>query len=361
MPEVPAVYVVSTSQLSGKTALCLGLSVKFKSLGLKVGYFKPIGTRAEEKPEDDDAILMKQVLGLNEPLETICPLRLRRNFLEEYSKIGMAKVREKIFSAYQEACRGKDVMLVEGPGNPSVGSFAKIPPSALALELQVPIVLVSRVESDADVDRILYQKLCIGESGASLLGVVLTQVKRQIIERVKAFFGLLLSNAGIDLLGITPEVLALTAPTVRDVYEHMGGEFLANMNKLENMIEDVYVGSMTLESGLRYFRRSANKAVILGGDRTDLAIAALDTGASLLVLTGGIYPDIQVLNKAEMTGTPILMVPHDTFTTVREFEKVSGHIKPQNKKKIEIAEKLVDENVRWKEILEMATRHHSQQ
>ena len=53
-------------------------------------------------------------------------------------------------------------------------------------------------------------------------------------------------------------------------------------------------------------------AVILGGGRTDLAIAALDTGASLLVLTGGIYPHVQVLNKAEMTGTPILMVPHDT-------------------------------------------------
>jgi len=62
---------------------------------------------------------------------------------------------------------------------------------------------------------------------------------------------------------------------------------------------------------LRYFRRSVNKAVILGGDRTDLAIAALDTGASLLVLTGGIYPDVQVLNRAEVTGTPILMVPHE--------------------------------------------------
>jgi len=358
MPEVPAVYVVSTSQLSGKTALCLGLAVKFQSLGRKVGYFKPIGIRAEERPEDDDAILMKQTLGLNEPLETICPVRLRRNFLEEYSKIGTAKVQEKIFSAYKEACKGKDVMLVEGPGSPSVGSFAKVPPSALALELQMPIVLVSKADSDASIDSVLYQKLCIGESGANLLGVVLTQVRRQIIERVKAFFGPLLKNAGIDVLGIVPEVLALTAPTVRDVYEHMGGEFLANMNKLENMIEDVYVGSMTLESGLRYFRRSINKAVILGGDRTDLAIAALDTGASLLVLTGGIYPDIQVLNKAEMTGTPILMVPHDTFTTVKEFEKVSGHINPQNKKKIEVAETLVEENVRWKEILEMATKYH---
>jgi len=99
-------------------------------------------------------------------------------------------------------------------------------------------------------------------------------------------------------------------------------------------------------------------AVILGGGRTDLAIAALDTGASLLVLTGGIYPHVQVLNKAEMTGTPILMVPHDTFTTVREFEKVSGHIKPENEKKIEIAERLVEENVRWKAILDMATRYH---
>ncbi len=84
--------------------------------------------------------------------------------------------------------------------------------------------------------------------------------------------------------------------------------------------------------------------------------AGLDTGASLLVLTGGIYPDVQVLNKAEVTGTPILLVPHDTFTTVREFEKASGHIKPQNKK-IEVAGRLVEENVRWKAILDMAARY----
>jgi len=359
MPEIPAVYVVSTSHLSGKTALCLGLAVSFQSLGRKVGYFKPIGARTEESEEDDDAVLMKQVLGLNEPLETICPVRLSRDFLEEYSRIGMTKIREEIFSSYREACEAKDFMLVEGPGNPGVGSFAKVPPSALALELQLPVVLVSKVDGDADIDRVLYQKLCIGESGANLLGVVLTQVKKQIIERVKTFFEPLLNNAGTDVLGILPEVSALTAPTVRDIYERMGGEFLANMDRLENMIEDVYVGSMTLESGLRYFRRSANKAVILGGDRTDLAVAALDTGASLLVLTGGIYPDVHVLNKAEMTGTPILLVPHDTFTAVREFEKVSGHIEPQNKKKIEIAEKLVEENVRWKEILDLATRYRS--
>ena len=54
---------------------------------------------------------------------------------------------------------------------------------------------------------------------------------------------------------------------------------------------------MTLESSLRYFRRSVNKAVMLGGGRTDLAIAALDTGASLLVLTGRIYPDVKFLIK----------------------------------------------------------------
>ena len=36
------------------------------------------------------------------------------------------------------------------------------------------------------------------------------------------------------------------------------------------------VGAMSVESALSYFRRKPNKAVITGGDRADIQLAALE-------------------------------------------------------------------------------------
>ena len=68
MKNLPSLYVASdTHESIGKTAICLGLALKFKDKGLNVGYFKPIGwhtSSREGKPVDDDTLLMKHLLNL---------------------------------------------------------------------------------------------------------------------------------------------------------------------------------------------------------------------------------------------------------------------------------------------------------
>lgn len=112
------------------------------------------------------------------------------------------------------------------------------------------------------------------------------------------------------------------------------------------------VGAMTLEGAIRYLRRSADKAVILGGDRADLALAALETSTSVLILTGGLYPDVKVLARAEEKGVPVILVHYDTYTTIEKLSRVTRHITPGDKAGIRIILENIEEYCNWQAILE---------
>jgi BioD-like phosphotransacetylase family protein len=109
---------------------------------------------------------------------------------------------------------------------------------------------------------------------------------------------------------------------------------------------------MSPEAALRWFRRAVNAAIVTGGDRTDLIMQALETKPSAIILTGNLYPSMGVLIKAKETGTPILLVPYDTFTTIEKLKEMQGivtadSLKTRDKDLITIIEK----EIKWKELL----------
>jgi len=55
-------YIVSTEQASGKTAVCAGLARNYLNEGKKVGYLKP--QVADKDSADGDITFMKQMLGI---------------------------------------------------------------------------------------------------------------------------------------------------------------------------------------------------------------------------------------------------------------------------------------------------------
>ena len=65
------------------------------------------------------------------------------------------------------------------------------------------------------------------------------------------------------------------------------------------------VGAMTADAALSRFRRSSNKAVITGGDRTDIQLAALETSTTCLILTGNLRPSPLVIKQAEEFGIAV--------------------------------------------------------
>jgi BioD-like phosphotransacetylase family protein len=102
---------------------------------------------------------------------------------------------------------------------------------------------------------------------------------------------------------------------------------------------------MDMDSALRVFRRIPRKAVITGGHRADIQLAALETDTRCLVLTGGVWPNEIILARAREKDVPILVVQEDTLFAVEKFENLLGRLRIREKEKIERGIGLVGENV----------------
>jgi BioD-like phosphotransacetylase family protein len=116
-------------------------------------------------------------------------------------------------------------------------------------------------------------------------------------------------------------------------------------DQLDLLIDQFIVGAMTPENALKWLRRIRNGAVITSGDRSDICLAALETDANLLILTGGLGPDIRVISRAKEKGVPILMTAHDTYTTGQLVNGITGGVSPENKEKIAAIERIVGESL----------------
>src|SRR3989338_1972922 len=142
------IFITGTDTGVGKTLVACGLAALLRESGYKVGVMKPAETGCEErdgKPFPPDAYLLKKVSGCSEPVEKICPYRLRDPLTpsmaaeRECVKIDISFL-EKI---YGEISSNHDITLVEGAG----GLFAPILPhytyADLARLLKLPLLVVA--------------------------------------------------------------------------------------------------------------------------------------------------------------------------------------------------------------------------
>ncbi len=352
---VYSIYVAGTS-FSGKTAICLGLYGKLQEMGLRVGFFKPVGRglkMVEGKLRDPDSILMREVMGLLEPLDELSPIIVGKRYLDEIlqrCEYALERVRE----AYRKVGRDKDVLLIESAPQPELLVSCGLDVSSLSKEFSAKVILTVRGEDDSVAERALLYKRMIEEGGGEILGVVLNLVPLQQMERMKGVVSRALSLCGLEVLGIVPDLRELTLPTVQEIVEALDAEILAGGRSLETLVDDFLIGAMTPESAMSWLRRSVGRALITGGDRTDLILTALETKPSAIILTGNIYPSERVLTSAEEKGIPILLVADDTYTTVTKLEYLDGRIylSPRSTRKIQFALKMIGEYVNLKRILD---------
>ncbi|MGC8838428.1 MAG: DRTGG domain-containing protein, partial [Anaerolineae bacterium] len=143
-----------------------------------------------------------------------------------------------------------------------------------------------------------------------------------------------LERRGVRVFGILPQERLLQSISVRELAECLGGETLCCPDRLDDLVEHLMVGAMSVDSALTYFRRKPNKAVITGGDRPDIQLAALETSTRCLILTGNLQPSAIILSRAEELGVPVIVVPYDTLTTVEIIERFFGKTRFHQEKKI---------------------------
>ncbi|MBS7610284.1 phosphotransacetylase family protein, partial [Candidatus Bathyarchaeota archaeon] len=322
LASAPVLYIASPFAISGKTNLCLGLALKYLEEGYKVGYFRPIGMESKTlhgTPIDEDVLLMKEVLGLDEPIEKLSPIIYSDMSLRSILAMDPKGLLERILNSYAEVSRNKDLMIVEASRTPGHGCLLGLPPALIAQELKAKAILVSRF----DFETVIGDILCIADQfrifRVPCLGVILNEIRGEFHSSIEDIVKPLFRRRGLELLGALPFDPTITAPTVVEVQEKLSAELLAGQEGLQNIVRNFMIGAMTPESALTFFRKATEKAVITGGDRSDIALAALETSTSALILTGNLYPSTSVLAKAEEKGIPVLLVPYDTYGTVEKI------------------------------------------
>lgn len=341
---MPSLYVASTETFVGKSAVCISLLRRMQRDGFRVGYMKPISVSTAHTPDsvlDEDAAFIRASIGLAAPLEQVAPVLITPGVVEAILRGQSPSYTRTLRDAYLGVSRDKDIVVLEGTNTWSEGALVDLTADQVTDLLQAPGLLVSRYSSTLNVDTILSVQRYVGDR---LLGVLINQVEEPQQEFVQSRVVPFLEGRGIPVFGLIPRDAALAGISVGELLEHLGGQLIGRREWCANTVESLMIGAMGADASRSFFRRRENKAVITGGDRSDLQIAALETSTAALVLTGNFRPAPQVIDRAEERGVPIILVPDDTLTTVDRAERLFGRVRFHQSAKLERFTQLLDAN-----------------
>lgn len=342
-----SLYVGSTSGYTGKTLITMGLGQKFKEDGLRVGYIKPVGIlpiKVDDILTDNDAWRIYRALELKDPVSEICPVVLTQELaVKSYLKDVKGLLR-KILKSYNDLSKDKDIMLVGGYGSIYTGNYLGVQGLEVIKRLNSKVVIVVKYEGEYIVDYVLQAKKDLKDR---FLGVILNKVTIEHKQSADEYAVPFLKRKNVDILGVLPHDSILGSITVEELNEMLGGKVLCCHDKLSNLVEHFLIGAMQVDKAIEYFKKTRNNAVIVGGDRADIQLSAMESGSVCLILTGELYPSEIILSRAEQKNVPILVVREDTYSIAKKLEKLSVRLRLRDKVKVDRGMSLVIENINF--------------
>jgi len=347
------IYITSMHDFAGKTSLTIGIGRHMQRDGFVVGYMKPLATRVREawsrgakrpiskEAVTQDAEFVRHVLHLDEPLADIVPIALTPPLIQEaiQNPEGVDAV-AKLEAAYERVRKDKDVLLLEGSGNPFKGSLIELSSPQVTERLDARVIVVLKYDNNLCIDAAAGLRMMYGDR---LMGIVINAVPHPNMRFVQQVARPILEERNVPVFGVVPDEHLLSAVSVLELVENLNPNIVCCANKVDALVEYLMVGAMTAGSALTYFRQRPNKAVITGGDRHDVQLAALETSTRCLILTGGQQPSSVVLNRAQEVEVPIIVVEPDTLTTVRMIEPIFGNTALHQERKSEYFQDILEE------------------
>ncbi len=351
------IFIAATRQNDGKTVISIGLFLVLKKYINKIGFIKPVGQKylvVDGKRVDKDAILIKKLANLEDNLEDMNPVSVEEGFTRQYlDNPNKEYFVNKIKESYERISEGKDFVIIEGTGHAGVGSIFDLNNAEVASLLNAPVIIISIGGIGRPADEICLNLSLFREKNVLVKGVIINKVieeKKSIIEKyLKKFF----SKINLNLLGLIPFTPCLTEPSLLQICEAVNGKIIAGYDKMKEKVKHIIVGAMTPRHALDYFK--PNSLLITPGDREDIILAALSISTQNLikgiVLTGGLYPHKTILDLIKKYDFPTIISSEGTYEVASKINELVVKLTEDDIDKIEIAKKLVEENVNIEEIL----------
>jgi len=292
------VFVAATRMNDGKTTTCLGLTASLRSMGLKVGYIKPIAQRVVMSGEDrvdEDTLLIDGLFDLDIPISAMSPVAIEpdftKRFLENPDEIG-PQLRDRICRAFDRAAYGKEIVVVEGSGHAGVGSVFGASNADNARVLGSKVLIVAAGGIGKPIDEVALNKALFDKSGVEVIGVILNKVLPDKADFIRDFAGRGLKRMGIPLLGVVPIQETLVYPNLDQVAEETRARWIHQPAGLRR-VRRVVIGAMSARRAAEYLKVNGT-LVIVPGDREDLLEAFIAEGGSKslagVIFSNGLLP-----------------------------------------------------------------------
>ncbi len=343
-------YFSSLHENAGKSFLSIGFIQKLKKERKNFVYFKPIGipkSAFTNKADPDVGFILNTIYKTEYPYDFISPVSIPdAYYIDLVDSSKKEEFMEKIKKAYEKISKDVDYIIIEG--NPSIRKFIRVGLDDVSIAQTLGInelIYVSTESSDRCIDNLFFTKNYYDFRKVSIKGILFNKINFDYIARIKELTEEHINKYNIPVLGIIEKSLELFSPRVEEIKEQIGGELINEQSSsgLNNLVESFLIGAMNAQSAFKYLRQVKRAAFITGGDRSDLAMAALAQDVSVLILTGFIQPDMGVITAANKKGIPIILSPSDTYTTMRNLERLKPGIqKDEMEKVLQLIEKDID-------------------
>lgn len=335
--------IASTEAYCGKSATIIGLSYLAQSKEISIGYGQPLASDFREKPEDpaaEDALFLASTLGLSSSQAKSPLLSLNHNLISQRLQGNDRQDYSYAVQEYADQIDG-DLIFLEGPSNLWEGSIFNLSVPEIAESVNASILLVAHYHPHLLAGSLLTAKKFLGDR---LLGVVINDIPPEELTTASSTIKLYLENQDIPVLGMIPKDRILNSISVKEIANRLNAEVLCCAEHLDWMVESLSIGAMNVNSALGYFRQRENMAVVTGGDRTELQMAALETSTHCLILTGRIPPKALIIERAESLDIPVLSVDTDTLTTVEVVDNAFGKVPLHEVIKVKQIQQLMEQH-----------------
>jgi BioD-like phosphotransacetylase family protein len=347
---MPALYITSTERHTGKKLLTIGLIDRLRRDGFKVGYFKPLGyfpDKVDNLVTDRAAWLICDLFQFEDPVELVCPVVVTRDLIMQNFQEDITGLEKKIQDAFEKISEQKDVVLVGCDNNFSEGSSLGVSGIRLIKLLNAHALFMERYACDVCIDSLVELKNIIGDP---MLGVVFNRVKALDLDEIQELVSPFLNRKHMEYYGSVPEDALLGSIGISDIAENLRADVVCGKDKLDGLVGNFLVGGMQVDKFISYVLKKPAAGIIVGGDRTDIQLVAIENGVRCLVLSGNLYPNDTIIARAEARGVPILVTGDDTYTVAKNVEAMFGKFKLEKREKMDHGMNLIDQVFDFKKL-----------
>ncbi len=378
-------FVLGTARDIGKTVTCIGIIAKLiTDYGFspeEIGYMKPVGQETVTVlngagvpiQADKDAVLVTALMGLpSRGYEEISPVVWQGGLSEKTIEAaargealaGQSAFMERIRAAYQEVAADKRIVVMEGTGQPGVGSVGGISNGDVvnmlrATGVPVFVILVTEGGIGSTIDEVMPYLMALEHLGTHVDGMIINGVLADKLDKIERYlsdyythaFGVLYgqrvaAGKAPPILGYVPTMPPLRWPTMRLISESFaraskGGIDVVAPGDFDRaavrLVRGVKIVNLTY--GYEPYIRPGD-ALIIGINANEIIMAMLlahrrlatqyGEGLSGMILScknvGGLSPQVRSLIEAE--GMPTIAVEQDSAAVIKRLDSMTVKIQP---------------------------------